>query len=73
MVGRNVFAALNLQALRIPREVDRITAAALGLAANRAVAALVGVGVLAGQAERDRAAMAGSFKVHGRLLGQGDC
>ncbi|MNR14305.1 hypothetical protein D3C85_1307750 [compost metagenome] len=67
MVNRDVFAPANLEAGGIATEVDRIAATALGLAADRAVAALVRVGVGAGQAERHCAAMAGTFELHGSL------
>jgi hypothetical protein len=67
MVNRNILAPTYFQAVGITGNVDRITATALGLAANRAVAALIRVGVGAGQAERHRAAMAGTFEVHGDL------
>ena len=50
---------------KVGYEVDRITATALGLAADRAIATLVRVRVGAGEAERHGAAMAGSFKLHG--------
>ncbi|MNN27163.1 hypothetical protein D3C81_1406900 [compost metagenome] len=67
MVNRDVFASTNLEAGGIATEVDRIAATALGLAADRAVAALVRVGVGAVQTERHRAAMAGTFELHGSL------
>src|SRR5471030_603604 len=64
MVDRDVLAPVNLEAFGIATEVDRVTATALGLAADRAIAALVRVGVDAGQTERHRAAMAGTFELH---------
>src|ERR1700687_1898904 len=51
-------AALDLQRLKIAHDVDRITAATGALAADRAVAALVGVGGLAGERKLARAAAA---------------
>ena len=67
VINRDVLATAHLQAAGIATEVDRITATALGLAADRAVAALIRVGVGAGQTERHRAAMAGTFELHGNL------
>lgn len=61
VVDRNLFAPVHLQALGVAAQVDRITAAALSLAADRAVATLVRVGVGAVQAEGDSAAVAGPF------------
>src|SRR5690349_20550293 len=63
MVNRDVLAPAHLEAGGIATEVDRIAATALGLAADRAVATLVRVGVGAGQAERHRAAMAGTLEL----------
>ncbi|MCY1248494.1 hypothetical protein D9M72_619320 [compost metagenome] len=67
MVDRDVLAPAHLEAMGVTGNIDRITATALGLAADRAVAALIGVGVGAGQVERHRAAMAGAFEMHGNL------
>ncbi|CAI8848691.1 hypothetical protein EMIT051CA3_21010 [Pseudomonas chlororaphis] len=67
VVDRDVLAAADFQAGGIAAEVDRIPAAALGLAADRAVAALIRVGVGAVQAEVDSAAMAGTFELHDDL------
>ena len=64
VVDRDVLATLYLERRRVAAEVDRVTAAALGFAADRAVAALIRVGMGAGQTERDRAAVAGAFEVH---------
>ncbi|MNN84436.1 hypothetical protein D3C81_2015980 [compost metagenome] len=67
MVNSDVLAPANFEAVGITGNIDRKTATALGLAADRAVAALIRVGVGAVQAERDRAAMAGAFEMHGGL------
>src|SRR4029077_17958499 len=56
--------ALDLQRLKIAHDVDRITAAAGALAADRAVAALVGVGGWAVERELHRAAAARTFETH---------
>src|SRR5439155_2456247 len=45
-------------------DVDRIPAAARALAADRAIAALVGVGAVAVEGKPDRAAAAGAFETH---------
>ena len=45
MVNRDVLATAHLEALGIAAEIDRITAAALSLAADRAVATLIRVGM----------------------------
>jgi hypothetical protein len=64
VVDADVLAPLNLEAGRVATQVDRVTATALGLAADRAVAALIGIGMGAGQAEGDGAAVARAFEVH---------
>ena len=51
MVDRDVLAATHLETLRVAAQVDGKATAALGLAADLAIAALVRVGVGAGQAE----------------------
>ncbi|MNG08822.1 hypothetical protein D3C84_922070 [compost metagenome] len=61
MIDRDVLATVNLQASGIASQVDRKTATALGLATDRAVAALIRVGVGTVEGERHRAAVAGSF------------
>src|ERR1700716_971674 len=55
-------AALDLQRVGLAHDVDRITAAAGALAADRAIAALVGVGGVAVEREADRAAAARAFE-----------
>src|SRR4051812_16782441 len=57
-------AALHLQARRVAHDVDRISAAAGALAANGAIAALIGVGGVAVERETHRAAAARAFKTH---------
>jgi hypothetical protein len=67
MIDRDVLATAYLQAPRIAPQVYRKAASTLGLATDRAVAALIRVGVGAVEAERHRAAMAGSFELHENL------
>src|SRR5690606_2300517 len=56
--------ALHLQAARQRAEIDGIAAAARRLAADAAVAELVGNGRVAVDGECDRSAAAGSFQTH---------
>src|SRR5690606_2042672 len=65
MVNRDVFAALDLHAIGIAADVGGITAAALRLAADRAIATLVGVGGIAVEFETYGATLAGAFQLHG--------
>ena len=67
VVDRDMLSTAHFQAGGIASDVNRITATALGFAADRAVAWLVRVGMGAGQAERNRAAVAGAFEMHGDL------
>nr|GFC59220.1 hypothetical protein [Tanacetum cinerariifolium] len=62
VVDRNAVFASDLETFRVATQVDRVAATALGLAADRAVATLIGVGMSARQAELDCAAMAGTFQ-----------
>src|SRR5205807_6599850 len=55
---------LHLKCARHPHDIDRISAAAGALAADRAIAALVGVGGVAVEREFDRAAAARAFQTH---------
>src|SRR5205085_11137347 len=54
--------ALDLQRLEIAHDVDRVTAAAAALAADRAIAAPAGEGGLAVARVFDRAEAAGAFR-----------
>jgi hypothetical protein len=56
--------ALDLQRPRVRAEIDGVSAASLLLAADRAVAELVGHGRMAVDGEAHRAAAAGTFKSH---------
>nr|GEY19842.1 chemoreceptor McpA-like [Tanacetum cinerariifolium] len=61
--GDAVFA-FYIEALGVAAKVDCVAAATLGLAADGAVAALIGIGMRAAQAELNGAAMAGTFQMH---------
>src|SRR5690606_11357720 len=67
VVDADVVLALYLQRFRIAADIDRITAAALRLAADRTVAALIGNGGGAVQRKLHSAAMTGAFELHGCL------
>src|SRR5262245_13731082 len=58
----------DLHRLEIAAEIDRIPAAALRLAADAAIAALIRVGMARAQAEAHGAAMARTFEQHQSLL-----
>jgi len=64
LIYADVLGALDLEATEVTAQVDGITAAALGLAADGAIAALVRVGRVAIERKANCAAMAGSFKFH---------
>jgi len=64
VIYADVLGALDLEAMEVAAQVDGITAAALGLAADGAIAALVRVGRVAIERKANCAAMAGSFKFH---------
>src|SRR5580704_15576088 len=57
-------SAGDLQAVGDTHDIDRIPAAARALAADRAIAALVGVGAVAVEREFNRATTARAFETH---------
>ena len=65
VVDADVLAAAHRQAVGCSAEVDRITAAARRLAADRAVTMHERHGAVRFDAERHRAAMARAFEMHG--------
>src|SRR5690606_12045813 len=65
MVDADVPLTLHAQRLCASHDVDRVTATAGGLAADGAVAAHVRIRRGAVDGKMHRAAMAGSFKMHG--------
>ena len=63
VIDADVIGALDLEAVKVAAEVDRISAAALRFAADRAIAALVRVGRVAVEREADGAAFTGALGV----------
>jgi hypothetical protein len=62
MIDADRSLAFDLQRVRIAHDVDGEAAAARGLAADRAIAELVGIGRVALDAETHRLAAAGTFE-----------
>src|SRR5690606_40180025 len=64
VIHRYMLAALELECSGISGQVDRIAATSLCLAADRAIAALIGIRIDAGQRERHSTTMTGTFELH---------
>ena len=64
VINTDVVLALYLQGLRIAADINGIAATALRLAANRAIATLIGVRRCAVQRKVYGAAVAGTFEFH---------
>ena len=63
-----LFAPRTFNVVGVAHDIDRVTAAAGGLAADRAIAAHVRLRRVRVDAERDGAAVTGPFELHRRLL-----
>src|SRR5690348_7829244 len=68
MVDADCFPAPDLHRLLIAHDIDGETAAARGLAADRAIAKLIGIGRVAHHAEMNRATAARAFELPGHDL-----
>src|SRR5690606_15016838 len=65
VIDRDMFAPAHLQTARIAGQIDRVAASALRLATDRAITALIRIGMGAGERERHCAAVTRTFELHG--------